>query len=147
MKPERIQEQRKNAYQGWMYSIQRIDLLIISISGAGLLLILETLKFSASIKSELSNIYIIKGAAVLFILAIIINFLSQAAGKTCNKHEILLCDCKENELENEKNKTEASRHECLSSIYDKLTTCLNISSMVSMFIGLIAITGYFLFTF
>ena len=39
---ERIKDRQKLSAQGMFYSIQRMDLLIVSISGAGIYVCLET---------------------------------------------------------------------------------------------------------
>lgn len=42
---EQIKDRQKLSSQGLQYSIQRMDVLIVSISGGGIYVCLETLKF------------------------------------------------------------------------------------------------------
>ena len=70
-KIEKLKNSKQMACNGWTYSLQRMDLLIISISGAGVYVILETLKYS--LEHPLNCILLLKITGAFFVLSIIIN--------------------------------------------------------------------------
>ena len=82
---EDVNEQKKDAIEGWKYALQRMDLLIISISGAGVYVCLEAIKYSS--EKNYQNVWLIKIGGLLFVLGIVINFISQHTGKLSNKYE------------------------------------------------------------
>ncbi|MBS3993069.1 MAG: hypothetical protein KGZ87_05075 [Bacteroidetes bacterium] len=140
-------ERQKQSWEGMFYSIQRIDLLIISISGAGIYVCLETLKFLTETENDVN--LIIKISAVFFLFAIIVNFLSQIFGYKSNEKDYLMCqteiesDFKPNEFQ----QTQIDNYDKISECYSKLTNWFNYSSMLLMFIGLITLMIYFVFIF
>ena len=69
------------------YSQKRMDLLIISLSGASLYLIFQTLKEIKTGKIELENTYLLIPIGILLILTIISNFVSQLSGYKANFNE------------------------------------------------------------
>lgn len=137
-----IKDRQAQALEGWNYSIQRMDLLIISISGAGVYVILETLKFSKN--NFLENLIILKWAGLLFIATILINFASQWTGLQANKFELYFCD---GELLEAKNIKKQARYERLTKRYTSWTTWLNSASGIYMFVALVIMTAYFISTF
>ncbi|MES2381997.1 MAG: hypothetical protein V4538_13205 [Bacteroidota bacterium] len=141
-----INDRKKMAWEGWFYAIQRIDLLIISISGAGIYVVLETLKYS--IEKTLSNVWQIKGAGILFVAAIVINFLSQFTGKEANGHEMKMCAVKlsANKKKISKNKKLISKHDTLATIYTNWTNFFNMFSFILM-VGALIMVMYFFITF
>ena len=84
---EDLFERKKMCHSGWFYAIQRIDLLIITISGAGVYVILEMLKFSR--ENPLPHLLALKVSGCFFIAAIIINFYSQITGMNANEQDML----------------------------------------------------------
>ncbi|MDW3192964.1 MAG: hypothetical protein R8G66_11390 [Cytophagales bacterium] len=140
-------EREKLAHQNMIYSIQRIDLLIISISGAGIYVCFETIKFliSKNLPPEIS----VKVAGGLFLIGIIINFISQLTGYETNKFDYLMYLVEsesEEELSNDQ-KVERDRCDKKSEKFSKATYILNYASMGFMFAGLITLMIYFLFIF
>lgn len=140
-------DRQKQSWEGMFYSIQRIDLLIISISGAGIYVCLETLKFLTDSKIEVN--VIVKISSVFFLLAIIVNFLSQIFGYKANENDYLMC---QTEIEsdfnpNDTQKTEIEKFDKNSDCYSILTNWFNYVSMLLMFIGLIMLMTYFVFIF
>ncbi|WP_125719920.1 hypothetical protein [Flavobacterium ustbae] len=151
------QEGKKQSWDGMFYSIQRIDLLIISICGAGIYVCLETIKYLASTKTICECLYLIKFSAFFFLIGIILNLISQQFGYKANQQSYLMYDC---EIEIEETKTQSNRDELMAKLecdknnYDKeserfsnLTTTLNYTSMVFMFLGLIFTFIFFIVTF
>jgi hypothetical protein len=140
MNKEYYKEHRRNSFAQWAYSIQRIDLLIVSISGGGVYVCLETLKYC--LEHHFHNTIILKVCGGIFVLALIVNFISQCTGEKANENEIKWSDEKLDE-----NEVEAKGKQTIAESYSKATGILNISSMVSMFIGLILLLVYFFITF
>lgn len=68
------------------YAIQRIDLLVISVAGAGIYLVFESLKFVLENKLCV-NMPLLELGGILFVAAILCNFASQWAGYYTNKNE------------------------------------------------------------
>jgi hypothetical protein len=146
---EKWKERHKIAHQGWMYAIQRIDLLIIAISGAGIYLALEVLKFIVTFNKVFSNTIYIKSGGVFFVLAIVINFISQYTGMLSNKHDMLWCEMKTDtgDSPNDEQLAAMTISDYKAEKYDCITTKLNITSMLVMFLGIASITYFFLSSF
>jgi hypothetical protein len=127
-----------------MYSIQRMDLLIISISGAGVYVILEVLKFGYD--KNLNNPSVLKIAGVLFIISIIFNLSSQLTGRRANHHDVLFCDAHidANEIPTDEQSEKISHHDSKSDTYTKWTHRLDKSSVIIMSTGLIFVIAYFI---
>ncbi|RVT72755.1 hypothetical protein EOD40_15190 [Flavobacterium sufflavum] len=149
---EKIIERKKQSWDGMFYSIQRIDLLIVSFCGAGIYVCLETIKFLNEKKMPCD--YLIKIAGGIFLLGIILNFLSQHFGFKSNQQDYLMCesliDANNKNLKKCKRKLlkeEANQYDICSEKYSKLTNILNYFSMGAMFLGLILLLIYFSITF
>lgn len=123
------------------YSIRRIDLLVISISGAGLYIIFETLREfkTGSILIDNKNVLIWSGLTLLF--GVMVNFISQITSYFANVNE-------EKYIYEELKRIEGKKFdECFQSkldskvkFYNRLTDFTNITSIVLMFVGLILLS-------
>lgn len=82
----RFLKHKDKASEHLFYAIRRIDLLIISISGAGIYVVFETLRFVYK-EPILLDVYYLKLAGCSFAAAIITNFFSQWAGYATNSYE------------------------------------------------------------
>lgn len=130
------------------YSIRRMDLLIISISGAGIYIVFQTLKEIKTANLEVCSPYLLKLSGIIFLIAISANFVSQITGYRANKNE-------EGYALDELSKIEGKDiDECKQkqfdknvNLYNKATDILNIVSTILMFAGLILLTifNYYLF--
>ena len=69
------------------YAIRRMDLLIISICGAGIYVIFQTFKAVSAKEIIVDSLGTIKVSGILFLVAISSNFISQLTGKEANKNE------------------------------------------------------------
>lgn len=151
------QEGKKQSWDGMFYSIQRIDLLIISICGAGIYVCLETIKYLTSTKTECECLYLIKFSSFFFLMGIILNLISQQFGYKANQQSYLMYDC---EIEIDEIKEQSNQEELMEELeftkndYDKKaerfsnqTTTLNYTSMIFMFLGLIFTFVFFIVTF
>jgi len=141
-----FEDRKKMSWEGWFYAIQRIDLLIIAISGTGIYVALETLKYIND--NSLVDSGLIKYAGVFLLFAIIVNFLSQFSVKKANELDIEWCelnlDYKKPSTEEQKKINKADN---LSECYTTCTNWLNLISLILMFIGLGLIMFYFLINF
>lgn len=127
------------------YGIKIIDLLIISLSGAGIYVIFETLKFllKPEAKEIGAEVIFLKVSGVVFALAISANFISQWTGHLANHHldnslEIQISKEKGDEID----KCELHDVEKKITFYNVLTHVLNIASTMLMVLG-VSILGYF----
>ncbi len=129
------------------YAIQRMDLLIISVSGAGIYIIFEMLRFFHG-ANPMPDFCAIKIAGISFAFSIVTNFFSQTTGYLANKHEV-----DSTELEISKEKGDGIDEWQLRLInnnvkfYNRLTTSLNITSTLFMLAGVFILTIFNLFIF
>ncbi|MFH4965744.1 hypothetical protein V8G69_12155 [Gaetbulibacter sp. M235] len=143
----KAKDRQKLSWEGMFYSIQRIDLLIVSICGAGIYVCLETIKYLSDKSQDISLLVRISGG--LFLFGIIINFISQLFGYKANKEDFLMCQAEidAGDKINEKEKAEIKEFDRKAEKFSNLTDKFNYVSMGLMFVGLILIMYYFLFTF
>nr|WP_314896908.1 hypothetical protein [uncultured Flavobacterium sp.] len=149
---EKIKERKKQSYDGMFYSIQRIDLLIVSFCGAGIYVCLETIKYFSE-KGILAG-PLIKICGGFFLIGIILNFLSQHYGYKSNEQDYLMCDAmidafdkKTKECKRKELKSEISKYDIQSDKYSNNTKNLNLCSMIAMFVALVLLGIYFSITF
>ncbi len=143
----KAKDRQKLSWEGMFYSIQRIDLLIVSICGAGIYVCLETIKYLSDKSEDISLLVRISGG--LFLFGIIVNFLSQIFGYKANQQDFLMCQT-EIDAGNKISKSEQGeidRYDKKSEMFSKFTDRFNYLSMGFMFVGLILIMWFFLFTF
>ena len=140
-------DKKQMAWQGWLYAVQRIDLLIVSISGAGVYVCLETLKYHK--EHPLCYIVAIKISGVFLMLAILVNLISQFTGKSANHHDMLMRQCEIDDIEkpSDETKNKIAKHDCKSDVYSNWTDVLNLISLLLMIIGLITLMVFFMFSF
>lgn len=155
---DKLKTHKENAFKIVNYSMQRIDLLLISISGAGIYVCGEIFKFMVSDKVCICHIYTfpIKISGLLFVIAIVINFLGQWASYKANMYDIFLTDTKIYEKENEEKLNDVEKTENFNSkkiyyskkaSYDKLTNLSNNISIFSMVIGMLILLIIIFITF
>lgn len=125
------------------YSLHRLDLLIISISGASVYACLETTKFL--IEKDKAIICAIHFPALLFVISIVANLLSQYSGYLSNKFDYKMCEKRMNckDEEEELTKKEIKRLDKKSQLYDDITSWLNISSLAFLILGLVFLMIFF----
>lgn len=149
-KLERIKLHLADAKAREFYAIQRIDLLVISISGAGIYIVFETLKFMLQEEVVLS-VGTLQWGGVLFVLAILLNFASQWAGYYTNKHEASWAQYEHKRLGGTALDEEATKAQChhdtLAGIAGWWTRRLNIASTVAMLAGVVLLLVFYLTSF
>jgi hypothetical protein len=138
-----------------LYSVQRIDILIISISGAGIYTCFEIMKYVASdaiMKPYLSRINTpFKVVGVLFVLSIISNFISQwcaykgsSYALESTKSDIYDWENKSDGEEQENKNNTTSTSEKTANIYNKITLKTNFISALLMIFGLLGLIVFIL---
>lgn len=137
-------DRKQMAWQGWLYAVQRIDLLIISISGAGVYVCLETLKYHK--QTPLENIVTIKVAGLVYVVGIVVNLISQFTGKSANKYDMRMSQAKIDDANSpsEDKKNEIAKYDCKSESFSRWTDGLNLTSLILMFCGLITLIIFFM---
>lgn len=129
------QERTKNIIE---YGNSRFDLLIIAISGAGIYVVLEMLKFIVSTPLLIETAWL-KGSGLLFSGAIILNFIGQITSMQANSLDDQSSELDiENYLEgiNDEQKELVQSLEKKSDNWNNRTKHLNWISAGLMFFGL-----------
>lgn len=138
-----IKHEERSLSNKW-YAIGRIDLLIISISGGGLFVLFETFKFIHGLKPPI-DVGLLKCGAIYFVIAIIVNFVSQVFGFYANKYEAIFATKSIKKETGEQ--VDSLEFAKLDVKIDFLNLSLNISngiSVISMFIGIILTSIFYL---
>jgi hypothetical protein len=142
----------ENSKERTNYAIRRMDLLIITISGGGIYVILESLRELKTseelspILSENKTVLILSG--IFFLLCITLNFVSQLTGYQANTNEECYVQQELKKIENKDyDKCAQDNFNKKSRDFDKATDVLNNTSIFLMFLGLVflAIFNYHLF--
>ena len=145
-KKELAKERQKLSWEGMFYSSQRMDLLIVSLSSAGIYVCLETIKHLSNNEACIS--LWLKFSGVFFLFSIMINFFSQIFGYKANEKDFLMCqvEIETDEKMSKKEKAELKKYDLSSIKFSKLTDMFNYISIALMFFGLISMMYFFLFT-
>gem|GEM_PF-3069179 len=142
-------ERHKRVWDALFYSHQRMDILIISISGAGIYTSLETIKYLND--KHLSINGSLKLGAIAFLLAIISNFIAQKISSHIYMFDYEIYDidivCDEEGIDKKQYKKRIKKLNKKSKRKDKENKAFNRISIVLMFAGLILLTNFFATTF
>ncbi len=130
------------------YSTRRMDLLIISICGAGLYIIFETLREfkTGDISIDQPNLLLFSGLS--FLIAIASNFISQMTGYSANNNEEKYILEELEKMEGEK--IDDCQHKNIDNKIQDLNTWtkrLNYVSISLMFLGLVLLTVFNFYLF
>ncbi|MCJ8288375.1 MAG: hypothetical protein HRT58_21875 [Crocinitomicaceae bacterium] len=131
-----FRKRRDLSYSNLFYSDQRLDLLVIAISGGGLYVALETMKFFKEHDLEIDTIWLLKLAGIAFVVCIISNFVSQILSKLSNRYDYLMCDYAEDDY------CKSQLYDSKSEKFDKLVTVTNWISYTLLFLGLICLMAF-----
>jgi hypothetical protein len=146
---DRLLKHQEQTKEKEFYGVKRIDVLIVSLSGAGIYIIFEMLKFFKEQDIvEKYNLCPLKVAGVLFAISIFLNFISQWTGYYANRFE---SDSTEITIQKEKKKpfsqVALNSTDANVTLFNRLTDVLNVSSTGCMLIGIIILTFFTLFIF
>lgn len=127
-----LKEYKKTAEARLKYSIERFDILIISLSSGGLVLGVNLFSsFKCAEKTLISYSWF------FFSTALILNLLSQITGYLANKFDISCTDNIIDEVERDLVSSDKEMNETLKLICNLLTYFLNIFSLISLISGII----------
>ena len=144
---EKLNRHADSAKESADYSMGRIDLLIISVSGAGIYICLEILKYLKENDMDTPTI-IFKLIGVLLTFAIILNFLSQWFSYYANTFNKKATDKVIYDTENgSDSKKEIHIIDGKVICYSKYVRVANLWSTILMLIGLLGIIACFCITF
>lgn len=148
---EALQKSRDKDFQSLFYSIQRLDILIISISGAGVYVVLETLKYRFE-HFLFTGSYILKFSGALFVLAALINCFGQYTSYKAHQYSMRYYDICIETWKNEREKDENFIPNINNSLkqkarYNALTKWGNLLSLLIMFAGLFLLIVLFFLIF
>lgn len=134
------------------YSLRRIDILLITISGACIYIIFEFLKFMNTTDSAIdfhSHLILLKLSAIFSVGAIAVNFLSQIFGYHANRFEVLYSREQINQIEEGIDDVDCKLRfiDLKSKNFNSLTNYSNIISAIFMGVGIILLVIYNLLTF
>ena len=136
-------EHLNNTRERTNYSIRRMDLLIISICGAGIYIIFETLREFKTGKIPLENSNLLLICGLCFLVAIILNFISQKTGYYSNNNEERYIYLELDKIKGKK--IDVCEQEAIDRVvqkFNKITDILNIVSITLMLIGLILLAVF-----
>lgn len=142
----RIAKHFDDAKSREFYSVQRIDLLIISLSGGGLYVTFETIKFLMS-EHICADRCFLKIAGISFVLSILSNFISQITAYQSNKHEACWAELEERDARGEDiSEEKQTAHSKASEEYNWWTQATNYTA-AGLMVGGIAVLVAFYSTF
>ncbi len=128
---DNLNEYIKSAENRAKYSLERFDILIISLSSGGIAL---SMSFFENFK-EINKTYVYVGC-IFFAIAVIINLLSQGTGYYANRFDIKYSIQEVRELEKKEFESDYQKYDCYKKVFDFITNLFNISSLVSFIIGM-----------
>ena len=130
----KLNEYIKTAETRAKYSIERYDILIISLSSGGIALVAGFFdKFKGIDKC------IVYYGSLFFSIAIIINLISQVTGYFANRNDIKYCNEEIRELEDKNYNINYQKYDYFKKIFDFFTTLFNVISLLSFIAGAIFI--------
>lgn len=134
-------EYLKSTKENISYSQKRTDLLIISISGGGLYVLLETLREFKTGNVDIENINILIVSGVILLTGIVINFISQITSYHANRYEEEYINLELNKICEKKKKKkklitiEQKEADKENRKFNKATNILNYISIILMLLG------------
>lgn len=135
---ERLEEHKESIKQNIKYSIDRFDILIISLSSGGLVLSTSFAKdFSANFCCP--NFLMLKLGWALFALALVLNLISQVTSYIANNTELLIV---EDLIREKKGKVKKSNQTVLEKKkvrFNSATNWLNIICLFTFVFGVIVV--------
>jgi hypothetical protein len=138
---------RERALDAKWYAIQRVDLLIISISSGGIYIIFETIKFILE-KQRSIDFMMLKLSGLFFALAIVFNLTSQFYGWNANKHESIYAGFKvRQERGGEVGEDKIDNTDRLVKISNRRLNIMNLISVAAMSLGLVLLLLFALLVF
>lgn len=145
---ENAKDRQKLAWDSITYSDRRIDYLLIFISGAGIYVCLETIRYNSTKCFPVH--WLIWLSSISFLTTILLNFIGQFIGKKSNQYDYLMSQSEIDSYENpndDKLLIDIKKYDDLSDKYDKWVNYINYTCTALMIFGISFILGYFLLVF
>jgi hypothetical protein len=143
-KKERLQSEIKSASDYSFYAMQRIDLLVISVAGAGIYACWDILKYIFE-KLPKADITLLKFAGFLFLSTIILNFIAQWTSYKANSGDEFSKRMQLNEIERNQpdcHKDNIAKSDKITERYSTAVKITNAGSLIALFIGLVLFTTF-----
>ncbi|MDI9257272.1 hypothetical protein [Flavobacterium sedimenticola] len=142
-------ERHKRVWEALFYAHQRMDILIITISGAGIYVSLEAMKYFHEKNIEI--LPSLKIGSIFFVVSIIFNFIAQKLSSKVHFYDYQIYDievtCEVKCIDSNEYKKILKKLNKKSKRTDKENKAFNRLSIVSMFLGLIYLIYFFVTTF
>ena len=145
---EKLKEHSALTEQILTYSVRRIDILIISVSGAGVYICLEALKFRIE-SSESFNPLLLKSGGLFFAMAIIVNLIGQWGAYYSSFYYKKATDLKIKEYDYKeiRESPEVSKYNRYAKVIVGCTKVTNFLSTACLITGLILVVRFVWATF
>lgn len=136
----------KQSVENRNYSVNKIDTLLISISGASIYIILEIFKYC--LQNNLKDLFFLKFSGMAFVFCIIINLISQFTGKLTNHYNTIWGYRSIDKLYYQTDdKSKIEEVEKKADHYSLWTKWCNWISLGMLSLGLITLIIFFIITF
>ena len=138
---ERLEKHAENTAQSIKYSVERFDILIISLSSAGIALCASFAKDTLEI-CPCINTMLLKISSALFGIAIILNLFSQVTSYVACKNEI---QAVKNIIREKKNKPMIGNQDAFEKnkgSFNTSTLILNFACLISLICAMIFISVF-----
>ncbi len=142
--PDKVEELRELARKSLEYGDRRFDILALSISGAGIYICLESLKYSLDNKN-IENICLLKTAILLFAIALLSNFFAQVVLKKSSLLAIGISKMYKKASKTFTSKEAAKKYEMrglntkinITKIYSICLMILNVLTILTIILGIV----------
>ena len=136
---EKLEEHIKSTKEIMKYSLERFDILIISLSSGGLIFSINIVKDLLKGNSSVLNDMFLRAAWIFFLFSLISNLISQVTGYYCSKNEICVSEDLIRAEKKKKSKYNKDKLSRMSSLLNKCTMYLNGFSLLTLILGLISL--------
>jgi hypothetical protein len=135
---ERLQSYVETTQKAVDYSIERFDILIISLSTSGLIL---SIGFVKDIIKDFSTVnpVLLKITWLLFATSLIMNLVSQVTGYYANKLDLKVTKDLIRTEKGKESKINVERTECFHKTFNSFTMILNAVSLIGLITGIVTL--------
>lgn len=135
---EQLQDYVETTQKAIDYSIERFDILIISLSTSGLILSIGFVKDIILDFSKVNPI-LLKITWLLFAAALIMNLVSQVTGYYANKFDLKVTKDLIRTEKGKESKINVTQAECFHKVLNSSTMLLNAGSLIGLITGIITL--------
>jgi hypothetical protein len=138
---KKLEEYAESTKKSIDYSVERFDILIISLSTSGLILSIGFVKDILK-NFEKINTSLLKDSWLLFTLALIMNLLSQVSGYYANLLDLKITNDIISTLEGNVSEIDKERKDRKMSVLNKFTQFLNGGSLICLILAIIILINF-----